>query len=444
MSIYHPFLSLLPALVQPDSRQKQKVSVSVSLDMVSRTLQEAAQNKIVGSSSSSSFDDEDVEGFFEDALLSLFDHRPVAFSTSKPGEPYIYHPPSSSTSSSTSAPASSSVAFPSSISIPDHRPITLYLPVAPSALHSTLQLTHIWLSSIFISDLIFSNRISVAGKRVAELGAGAGLPSVSAMRCGAKEVVSTDYDVKVEDDVSSNSNRKELGCLKGKQDLEDVIGVLRNNLRLNCDNLLMESGREVDATGQRKNWQVLGHTWGEDVSGILAAPAKPTTATNEHPTSITPALDDIRLTQSITTNDTAHDTTSITTTANASSPSSPSPSNTSDSSNTFDVLLLADLLWSSHAHTSLITSLSHLLTPYTGVAHVMAGLHQGRGAVERFKVAWRDAGKDNWVEDVEEVRWAKEGGWEVYEGGKQKQEGGGEERGVVVWFTIGKGKKLEA
>lgn len=297
----------------------------------------------------------DPEAYFEDSLLSLFDHRPVAFSTSRPGEPYIYHPPADEGDVGGSGDGESAA------------PIIVHLPIAPSALHTTLQLTHIWLSSILIADLIFPGRIDVAGKRVAELGAGAGLPSVAALRCGAAEVVATDYDVKVD-----RGAQREAGEL----DLEDVIGVLRHNLATN----------QTD-DGDASTWEVLGHTWAEDVTPLLTAPK-----------------------------------------SRVSSPTR------------FDVLLLADLLWSSMAHTALVTSVTRLLQPHTGVGHVVAGLHQGRGAVERFKRAWLDAGDGNWVEDVEEVWWAKQGGWEPYTR-PSRELGSEEERGVVVWFKIGCGPK---
>lgn len=300
----------------------------------------------------------DPEAYFEDSLLSLFDHRPVAFSTSRPGEPYIYSPPTGSGDADRPSCELSA------------KEIAVHLPVAPSALHSTLQLTHIWLSSILVADLIFSGRIDVAKKRVAELGAGAGLPSVAALRCGASEVVASDYDVKM--DRSTNPAAGDL-------DLEDVIGVLRHNLASN------KPGDAGDST-----WQVLGHTWAEDVTPLLTSPK-----------------------------------------ARRSSPER------------FDILLLADLLWSSMAHTALVTSITHLLKPHVGVGHVVAGLHQGRGAVDRFKRAWLDAAEGNWCEDVEEVWWAKQGGWEPY-AKPQGELGSEEERGVVVWFKIGLGERSDA
>lgn len=321
--------------------------------------------------------DDAIEDIFEDGLLSLFDHHPVAFSTPSPSTPYIYRP--------------SVVPFPpvSNSNAPKHVPdleIPVYLPVAPSALHTTLQLTHIWLSSVFMADLIFSGHIPVQNQRVCELGAGAGLPSVAALLnlhtsgtaleedTGKGSVVATDYAVPEQD------------TRDGQAEPEDVLGVLRSNLRAASEIISSPSD-----TGGRKtdDWAVVGHTWGEPITHILSSPAT---------------------------------------------------SSASGRKGQFDLLLLADLLWSSSSHMDLLTSCLSLLAPRTGVGHVIAGLHQGRGATERFKSGWKEAG--GWVEDVAEVRWGT-GGWEVFQRGEGEVVGD-EERGVIVWFKIGhRGERTE-
>lgn len=326
--------------------------------------------------------DEEIESIFEDGLLSLFDHHPVAFSTPSPYHPFIYRP-----SSVPLPPLGSSG---NHDGLPWNLEIPVYLPVAPSALHSTLQLTHIWLSSIFMADLIFSSHIDVRSLRICELGAGAGLPSVAALlNVGAEagSVVSTDYAVPEQD----------LQAEDGRAQPEDVLGVLRGNLKKASE---MPDGGNVNDKGKDTSgrWAVVGHTWGEPVTDILNA-ALPTV------------------------------------TSGSASSSIPSFKSAPIASEQFDLLLLADLLWSSSSHTDLLTSVHSLLKPKTGIAHVIAGLHQGRGATDRFKACWKESG--GWVEEVLEVRWGREG-WETFERRKDGEVVGDEERGVIVWFKIGR------
>lgn len=327
---------------------------------------------------------QDVENIFEDSLLSLFDHYPVAISTAGPHEPYDYAPsraplPRSTGEDDHEVPAlfSNPPSGPTSSSIP--KPLQIYLPVAPSSLHTTLQLTHLWLSSLYMADLISSHHpnLPTRNQRVCELGAGAGLPGIAALVHGeAREVVGTDYAVP--------EHEREEGAADADADAEDVLGVLRGNYRRAI------KGQEDHFTGK---WAVTGHTWGESTVPLLEEPK---------PSASIPSENDDRL---------------------------------------FTTLLLADLLWSSSSHTSLITSLLTLLHPSRGVAHVISGLHQGRGPVERFKALWREmnTGGEAWIKEVDEVRWGKSG-WERYEkeGGEREREWNSEnERGVIVWFVVG-------
>lgn len=297
----------------------------------------------------------DIEGIFEDSLLSLFDHRPIAFSTPAPDQPYVYTP--------------SAIHFNDNVTTPrTDLVVAVHLPIAPSALHTTLQLTHIWLSSVLLADLIISGQIKVEGERICELGAGAGLPGIVAARMGAAGVVSTDYAVPESQDEEGN----------------DVLAVLRGNFRRSVPDSVGVEG---------KTWKVTGHTWGESVDGILSSCTSPSPA----------------------------------------QPSAPQK---------FSTLILADLLWTTSAHASLITSILNLLSPRTGTAHVVAGLHQGRGAVERFKHAWleRTASLGGWVADQLEVQW-DHAGWEVLRDfridGRPAVQEEADEHGTVVWFTIG-------
>lgn len=311
----------------------------------------------------------DIEGIFEDSLLSLFDHRPIAFSTAGPTEPYHYAP----------SPIrylfdGTAVDFPGSGSYAEGSHVKVHLPIAPPGLHSTLQLTHIWLSSVFLADLITYGAIPVMGERICELGAGAGLPGIVAARNGASTVVSTDYAVPATTTMSAGGGEGK----DAKHDAQptDVLAVLRRNFH-----------RALPESEESRNWQVTGHTWGDSVSPILA--------------SCTPGA----------------------------------------KAEKFPVLLLADLLWTTAAHESLITSVRALLCPHRGIAHVVAGLHEGRGAVERFRSAWAERG--GWVRDALEVQWGS-GGWEVLrdlrdgcEGRRGVVEEGADEHGTVIYFKIG-------
>ena len=325
---------------------------------------------------------EEIESIFEDGLLSLFDHHPVAFSTPSPSDPYIYRP--------SPVPLSPQYDTSRTTALPDLQ-VPVYLPVAPSALHSTLQLTHIWLSSVLMADLIFSHAIDIAsGSRVCELGAGAGLPSIAALLVGDglggnKDLVKNSQEIEEQKEpvqvvvtdyaVPETPNDR---TSEGLAQPEDVLGVLRHNLDLA---FLLLPTSEPSLSPPLPTYSVLGHTWGEDTSTLLSSPSRP----------------------------------------------KPNPE-------PFDLILLADLLWSTSSHTTLITSLYSLLRPSTGVAHVIAGLHQGRGATERFKSGWKEM-KGGWVREVDEFRWGV-GGWERFER-VSGVEGEGE-RGVVVWFTVGK------
>jgi predicted RNA methylase len=66
------------------------------------------------------------------------------------------------------------------------------LPVCPCLITTETMLTTRWNTARVASDTIYHLDIS-RGKKVLELGAGAGLPSLTAAMCGAEKVVITDY-----------------------------------------------------------------------------------------------------------------------------------------------------------------------------------------------------------------------------------------------------------
>ena len=108
-----------------------------------------------------------------------------------------------------------------------------------------------------------------------------------------------------------------------------------------------------------------------------------------------------------------------------------SPPSTSTSPRRFSTLLLSDLLYYTAGHSSLLTSIFALLSPSeeSGLAHLTAGLHGGRGAVDRFVELAR--GRGCAVEEKEVVVW--DSGNEVWKVlGKAEEEGEGRVwRGVL-------------
>lgn len=269
----------------------------------------------------------DPEDILDAAIPSLFNVPPIAFSTSTSSPFYTYHPP-----------ASTSLA-----------PIRLRIPNPPSSVHQALQANHVWLSALYLADEISRNIVDLRDQRVAELGAGAGLPGVVGCRQGA-QVVSSDWGA------------------------PEILDVIRQNFTEVCS-----------STSGQKRWDVVGHEWGTDPTPLLSALSSPT--------------------------------------------SDP----TSASSESFDALLLADTLWVTEAHTALLDSIFALLR-LGGTAHIVAGLHTGRGPVERFAAAATTRGAR--MIKQREVRWQSDGEWELVEEHHRQAGGLEEERGVVVYYTL--------
>ncbi|ORY35427.1 hypothetical protein BCR39DRAFT_509614 [Naematelia encephala] len=260
---------------------------------------------------------EDATDIFDTSLSTLFSIPPIAFSTSSPSSLYTYNPPPSSSNT---------------------RPIYLRLPQPPAKLYTTLQAQNLWLSAVFLADSISTASINLSG-RIAELGAGAGLPGIVCCRNGL-EVVSSDWGV------------------------VEVLDAIRDNFKRSCP---------------EGNWNVVGHRWGTDPKPLLTA----------------------------------------------------KPMGNGDEMK-FDELLLADVLWVTDAHKALLDSIFSLLK-HRGTAHVAAGLHTGRGPVERFIRAAEARGAS--TGPIKEVRWRAEGGWDDYVFNTTSSELE-EERGVVVYFKL--------
>jgi len=255
---------------------------------------------------------EDASDIFDTSLSTLFAIPPIAISTSSPDELYTYNPPPGSRF---------------------RESVRLRFPDPPPSLYNTLQANHLWLSGIYLADLVCLDQIDVRGTRLAELGAGAGLPGIVACRQRAT-VVSSDWGA------------------------TEILDVIRDNFRRAC-----KDGK----------WEVVGHQWGTDAFPSL---------------------------------------------------------NALDSTGKFDILILADTLWATAAHSALLDSIFALLRP-GGTGHVAAGLHTGRGPIERFIASAISRGAA--ITRIREVRWRSDGGWDEYHASTKTLE---EERGVVVYFTL--------
>jgi len=163
-----------------------------------------------------------------------------------------------------------------------------------------------------------------------------------------------------------------VACQRGAQvvssdwGVDEILSVIRGNLDRACK----------DESGDGE-WAVVGHQWGTDVTPLI-------NAFNE---------------------DHKHN-------------------------QRFDIVLLADTLWLSEAHSALLDSIIALLKP-GGIAHITAGLHTGRGPLDRFCTSAKTRGLT--ITQVREVRWRHDGGWDDYHPPKESLE---EERGVVVYFTL--------
>ncbi|WVF72671.1 hypothetical protein IAT40_007489 [Kwoniella sp. CBS 6097] len=349
-------------------------------------------------------DTEDITDIFDSSLTTIFDIPPIGFAPDHSTGLYVYNPsplPSIHASDSTIPSSSVPPCSGTSQAGPSSRPIELKLPQPPSNLYTTLQANLIWPSALYLADLIVHRQVDVKGKKVAELGAGAGLPGIVGLReGGAAGVVSTDWGV------------------------EEVLSVLEDNFTRACqgDNPIkaekeVGKGRSDVRAGDRdlmNQWKVVGHQWGTDPAPLLNALSSATTEGTTADGSSSSTISD--------KSDQAHRIETV---------------DHSDSDGRFGVLLLADVLWTTSSHSVLLDSISKLLRPQNtqaqayGVAHITAGLHTGRGPVERFIASAKERGMK--ITMVREVRLGRNG-WEEYDESLAKA--GEEERGVVVYFTL--------
>lgn len=100
--------------------------------------------------------------------------------------------------------------------------------------HHVLWANYLWNGAHWLSDYIDRQAEEFSGKRILELGAGAGLPSIMAIQAGATKVVTTDYP---------------------DEELMEVI-------RCNAHDLL--SSTQIDRL------KVTGYLWGSEVEPLLS------------------------------------------------------------------------------------------------------------------------------------------------------------------------------
>ena len=188
-------------------------------------------------------DELDPLDIFDTSLQILFSIPPIAFS-SNPGDGlYVYHRPTIPEERNQDTDASSSASNqPLITKSRDSMPcspsaIRLRIPDPDAGVFSKLQANYIWLSAMYLADLTSLGAI-VPGRRVAELGAGAGLPGIVAARIGC-EVLSTDWGD------------------------EDILRCLKENFERNCS-------LPGEDRGEVARWAVMAHEWGTDPSPLLA------------------------------------------------------------------------------------------------------------------------------------------------------------------------------
>lgn len=103
----------------------------------------------------------------------------------------------------------------------------------------------LWNAARFLAGAMESGELSVDGACVLELGAGAGLPSLTASLCGARAVVATDYGTASD-------------------------AALVEALRANAANLAAQRAAAPACADWRCDVAAAPHVWGTDVAPLLA------------------------------------------------------------------------------------------------------------------------------------------------------------------------------
>ncbi|KAJ3076652.1 6-phosphogluconate dehydrogenase, decarboxylating [Podochytrium sp. JEL0797] len=160
---------------------------------------------------------------FESGLGCIFDEP--QFAVGNPGEDFSYTFTTHFKSH-----------FPSLHPCPPTTTLTLSLPIPDQDSSTMLMAHHVWQACFVLCRFIADSTIDVDGATVVELGAGGGLASLVAARCGARRVVVTDYPD------------------------EGIVRALERS----CERTLTKESRYNPATNaEGASWDVLGHAWGD-------------------------------------------------------------------------------------------------------------------------------------------------------------------------------------
>ncbi|WVQ68210.1 uncharacterized protein L199_006417 [Kwoniella botswanensis] len=172
--------------------------------------------------------------------------------------------------------------------------------------------------------------------------------------------------------------------------VKEVLDVLEDNFRTNS------------TKDNQDRWEVKGHCWGDSVDDLVKCISPELIKSNGLGSKVIDAQNE----------EDGHTSNEATRTK-------------------FDMILAADVLWTTSTHQILLDSIISLMTK-DGITHITAGLHTGRGPLERFMRSAKDRGLV--VEYKGEVRLKGDNSWEEYNQSMAVE--GEEERGVVVWFTL--------
>ena len=148
--------------------------------------------------------DSDPLEIFSSSLFTTFNH--VVPWHGSPNSLYTFTPPANA------------LAPPPPSTLPASAPLTVRIPPqAITALHADA----VWDASLLVANSVCTGALDVRGRRVVELGAGAGLPSLLSARYGAGEAVLTDYD---DPDLVENLRRNREALEEGERDRLKVQG----------------------------------------------------------------------------------------------------------------------------------------------------------------------------------------------------------------------------
>ncbi|KAF9108153.1 hypothetical protein BGX27_008448 [Mortierella sp. AM989] len=227
----------------------------------------------------------------------------------------------------------------------DHKQGLLQLHLANVGGGAVKLMSHyVWNAALVMAEYIeAAELINVRGQRVIEFGAGAALPGLLCVKRGAEFVTLTDYP---DPAIIQNMERNWYeNLVESVQDKEARLKQRQESIQTPAYKDLLESSssqskEKRNAIEQSVKCAVRGHAWGESVQEIMDC--LPTVSVNTRP-----------------------------------------PNATKDLQVKYNWILLADTLWVSEGHTSLLRSCCAVLDQ-DGKILVCCGLHTGYVAVQGF------------------------------------------------------------